>query len=113
MLFLTSVSIVNWGLQTVADRIVERVDDAIKADIMHWAAFYVSDTRWRQVILLLTALNTGSPDATRQKEDIPPWSMGDQGHEHLQGKGPSDCSWAKDSLFHQHFVYNFDMDEDF
>lgn len=27
--------------QTVAERVVERVDEALKADIMHWAAFYV------------------------------------------------------------------------
>lgn len=29
--------------QTVADRVVERVDEAIKADVMHWAAVYVSN----------------------------------------------------------------------
>lgn len=29
-------------LKTVAERVVERVDEAMKADIMHWAAFYVS-----------------------------------------------------------------------
>ncbi|KAF8339535.1 P-loop containing nucleoside triphosphate hydrolase protein [Cantharellus anzutake] len=27
-------------LKTVADRVVEMVDDSLKADIMHWAAFY-------------------------------------------------------------------------
>ncbi|KAF5341752.1 hypothetical protein D9611_001819 [Ephemerocybe angulata] len=27
-------------LKTVADRVVDRVDEAIKADVMHWAAFY-------------------------------------------------------------------------
>ncbi|KAN0090978.1 P-loop containing nucleoside triphosphate hydrolase protein [Tylopilus felleus] len=27
-------------LKTVADRVVERVDEAVKADVMHWAAFY-------------------------------------------------------------------------
>ncbi|KAF9493136.1 P-loop containing nucleoside triphosphate hydrolase protein [Pleurotus eryngii] len=27
-------------LKTVAERVVERVDEALKADIMHWAAFY-------------------------------------------------------------------------
>ncbi|KAE9402916.1 P-loop containing nucleoside triphosphate hydrolase protein [Gymnopus androsaceus JB14] len=27
-------------LKTVADRVVERVDEAIKADVMHWAAVY-------------------------------------------------------------------------
>ncbi|KAJ8519045.1 hypothetical protein ONZ45_g3958 [Pleurotus djamor] len=32
-------------LKTVAERVVERVDEAIKADIMHWAAFY--ETRMR------------------------------------------------------------------
>jgi replication factor C subunit 3/5 len=30
-----------WGLQTVAERVVDRVDEALKADIMHWAAIYV------------------------------------------------------------------------
>ncbi|EJD06959.1 P-loop containing nucleoside triphosphate hydrolase protein [Fomitiporia mediterranea MF3/22] len=33
-------------LKTVADRVVERVDEAIKADVMHWAAFY--EVRMRQ-----------------------------------------------------------------
>lgn len=28
-------------LKTVAERVVERVDDAIRADVMHWAAIYV------------------------------------------------------------------------
>lgn len=28
-------------LKTVAERVVEKVDDAIRADIMHWAAIYV------------------------------------------------------------------------
>ncbi|KAG1771162.1 P-loop containing nucleoside triphosphate hydrolase protein [Suillus placidus] len=32
-------------LKTVAERVVERVDEAMKADIMHWAAFY--ETRMR------------------------------------------------------------------
>jgi len=30
--------------KTVAERVVERVDEALKADIMHWAALYVRDT---------------------------------------------------------------------
>ncbi|KAG1784569.1 P-loop containing nucleoside triphosphate hydrolase protein [Suillus plorans] len=28
-------------LETVAERVVERVDEAMKADVMHWAAFYI------------------------------------------------------------------------
>ncbi|KAG1816623.1 P-loop containing nucleoside triphosphate hydrolase protein [Suillus variegatus] len=32
-------------LKTVAERVVERVDEAMKADVMHWAAFY--ETRMR------------------------------------------------------------------
>ena len=28
--------------QTVAERVVEKVDESLKADVMHWAAFYVS-----------------------------------------------------------------------
>ena len=27
--------------QTIAERVTEKVDEAIKADIMHWATFYV------------------------------------------------------------------------
>ena len=38
---------VSWRLlifqsQTVAERVVEKVDESLKADVMHWAAFYVS-----------------------------------------------------------------------
>ncbi|KAF8529864.1 P-loop containing nucleoside triphosphate hydrolase protein [Gautieria morchelliformis] len=33
-------------LKTVADRVVERVDESLKADIMHWAAIY--EVRMRQ-----------------------------------------------------------------
>lgn len=33
--------------QTIAERVVERVDEAIKADVMHWAAFYVCE-RWAE-----------------------------------------------------------------
>ncbi|KAI5116659.1 hypothetical protein M0805_004920 [Coniferiporia weirii] len=33
-------------LKTIAERVVERVDDAIKADVMHWAAIY--EVRMRQ-----------------------------------------------------------------
>jgi replication factor C subunit 3/5 len=29
-------------IKTVADEIVRRVDEPLKADIMHWAAIYVS-----------------------------------------------------------------------
>ena len=29
-------------IQTVAERVVERVDESLKPEIMHWAAFYVS-----------------------------------------------------------------------
>ena len=31
----------NLSGQTIADRVVEQVDEALKADIMHWAAIYV------------------------------------------------------------------------
>ena len=27
--------------QTIADRVVQKVDESLKADIMHWAAIYV------------------------------------------------------------------------
>jgi len=29
-------------VQTVAERVVERVDESLRPEIMHWAAFYVS-----------------------------------------------------------------------
>lgn len=29
-------------LKTIAERVVDRVDESLKADIMHWAAVYVS-----------------------------------------------------------------------
>jgi len=28
-------------LQTIAERVTDKVDEAIKTDVMHWAAFYV------------------------------------------------------------------------
>ena len=31
------------AIQTVAERVVDKVDEKIKADVMHWAAFYVRD----------------------------------------------------------------------
>ncbi|KAH6913425.1 DNA polymerase III, clamp loader complex, gamma/delta/delta subunit [Coprinopsis sp. MPI-PUGE-AT-0042] len=34
------------GLSTVAERVVDKVDKALKADVMHWAAFY--EVRMRQ-----------------------------------------------------------------
>ena len=37
---LTIPSLLHWA-QTIADRVVEQVDEALKADIMHWAAIYV------------------------------------------------------------------------
>jgi len=27
-------------LKTIAERVAEKVDDALKAEVMHWAAFY-------------------------------------------------------------------------
>ena len=33
------------GWQTVADRVVEQVDEALKADVMHWAAIYEARMR--------------------------------------------------------------------
>lgn len=32
--------------KTIADRLVERVDEGLKADIMHWAAIYVCHSRF-------------------------------------------------------------------
>ena len=40
IILLTIPSLHNWA-QTIADRVVEQVDEALKADIMHWAAIYV------------------------------------------------------------------------
>ena len=35
--------------QTIADRLVEKVDDELKKQIVHWAAYYVRVhiSRWR------------------------------------------------------------------
>ena len=34
--------------QTIADRVVDRVDEHLKAEVMHWAAVYVSlPVLWR------------------------------------------------------------------
>jgi hypothetical protein len=30
------------SFQTVAERVAEKVDDVLKAEVIHWAAFYVS-----------------------------------------------------------------------
>jgi hypothetical protein len=56
--------------QTVAERVVERVDEALKADIMHWAAFYVrffDDSPEQQFILFL-----GGSNANWKQENISP-----------------------------------------
>jgi replication factor C subunit 3/5 len=37
-------------VQTVADRVVERVDESLKADIMHWAAIYVSGQSFGRIM---------------------------------------------------------------
>ena len=41
-----TVNIAHSWSQTIADRVVEKVDEALKPDIMHWAAIY--EVRMRQ-----------------------------------------------------------------
>ena len=56
-------------MQTVAERVVDRVDEALKPDIMHWAAIYVSIYSYHIVISLADVMLTiglsiaGSPNA--------------------------------------------------
>ena len=56
--------------QTVAERVVERVDEALKADIMHWAAFYVKflipiiQTHYLKLFL-------GGSNANWEQENLP------------------------------------------
>ena len=63
----------------------DKVDEAIKGDIIHWAAFYV-----RPCFLpaLRNYILTGGSNACRAEEDIPSGSMGDQGHGVDQGASP-------------------------
>lgn len=66
----------------MAERVVERVDEAIKADVMHWAAIYVSHI-FVQVIHNLNRLLLGSTHAHWEQEDISFGSLGRKGNEYL------------------------------
>lgn len=50
-------------MKTVADRVVERVDEALKADVMHWAAFYVRTRSFRENFDSSNDTRTGAADA--------------------------------------------------
>ena len=55
---------------------MERVDEALKADIMHWAAFYV---RFSIPIIQthnLKYIYLGGSNANWEQEDLPSRSMG-------------------------------------
>jgi replication factor C subunit 3/5 len=39
---ISSVLSLHESAQTVAERVADKVDEVLKAEIMHWAAFYVS-----------------------------------------------------------------------
>jgi hypothetical protein len=68
--------------QTVADRLVDKVDDILKPEIVHWAAYYV-DRLLRRLYLLT---QPGTEDAPRAKEDLPPGSVRCQSDEVCQAR---------------------------
>jgi hypothetical protein len=53
----------------VAERVVERVDESLKADIMHWAAFYVSCLVCEWLVSKMHVF-TGNEDADWKQEDL-------------------------------------------
>ena len=63
---------------------VERVDESLKADIMHWAAIYVCGTDSSHPCLTYWA-NIGGSNAARKQENLPSGGVGDQSNEFIQG----------------------------
>lgn len=53
----------------MAERVVERVDESLKADVMHWAAFYVGDLYARCYLLTRFAF-AGGADAQWEQENL-------------------------------------------
>lgn len=60
----------------MAERVVERVDESLKADIMHWAAIYVGHTFTRKNNSRMTLPCIGGSHAHREQEDLSPRSLG-------------------------------------
>jgi len=83
-------------LQTVADKLVDQMDEPLKADVMYWAAFYERRMRvgnkkifhleaWVvKVMSLSKVMYTSNPLVQERWEGcwIPtsPWSFGPEGH---------------------------------
>ena len=77
-------------------RVVERVDESLKADVMHWAAIFVSRSPMRALLSIVSGTlisdlvfptpSAGKPHANRQQKDLPLGSMGRQGYELAEGK---------------------------
>lgn len=65
-------------MQTIAERIVDKVDDEMKPQIIHWAAHYVSSAA---VIGGVIADFAGTAHETRVQEDLPHRGVYRQGHE--------------------------------
>jgi hypothetical protein len=65
-------------IQTIAERIVDKVDDEMKPQIIHWAAHYVSSAAAREGV---KAEWTGIAHETRVQEDLPHRGVHRQGHE--------------------------------
>lgn len=78
-------NILNTRFQTITDRIVSQVDESLRADIVHWAALYVSIQRSPPGSRMTNADSSlgGTPE-NREQEDFPLGSMGSEGHGSLQ-----------------------------
>jgi replication factor C subunit 3/5 len=73
-------------LKTVADELVRRVDDSLKAEIMHWAAIYVCRARGTAIYTSLDSHDiAGESYASGQQEDLPSRGVDSQGHGPIQG----------------------------
>jgi hypothetical protein len=73
--------------------VVERVDESLKADIMHWAAIYVRGIGLFASVFWLYVIETGGSNAPGKQENIPSGSVGDQGNEFVQGTLWISVSW--------------------
>jgi replication factor C subunit 3/5 len=81
-------------LKTVADELVRRVDDSLKAEIMHWAAIYVCRARGAAIYTSQTSNDiAGEPHASGQQENLSPRGVDSQGHGPIQGT--CDCEPRK------------------
>jgi replication factor C subunit 3/5 len=61
--------------QTVAERVVERVDEALKADVMHWATFYVRLYWVEQVLFLISAQESRMRIGSKKIFHLEAWAV--------------------------------------